>query len=890
MGETQRDFAVRMREHWDKIRKGDKSQLVYAHFQSDDRHRNTRIEDMLRFQIIEKIRTDNVPNQDQGLIKKRRLERELYWIAKLRTAYPLGLNDRLQALGISGNATDRNFKDFNCFRITNIFDVKPKKNRGRRKAKKKGNVNSDDFELFKNELVGTFENNRRLLEGTILGKKRIFLEKFAKSRFFGLLPREVQYILENRLDFTRKLRPSKKKIDSIMWKIDFSHKILDDVNIQSVFFMKEVNKLLPSQLQNKSITRPVFSYGRTIGSKILNYNKCLREAEDLSYADIEGMECDCAQDEFVDSHHGHITTGDLNIVRNDKLRQLCSYGSKFREVPVFNRESVKRGFSKNVDELIGKLVRKFKIPKSRFSDWKLKFVDRVCNRIDTMSRIKRWSAPVLSHIECKKELDRLQNRFVITVVDKAAGNFAFTCKKFYFLKLCQELGINNIQPGNDTYQYVNRSEREVCEELAVKLDRYHAAPKESEKRIAMLYHNPKFHKNPVKFRYIAGNVKVVTSSIDETVAKILKMCKGHFMNLCKQYESHSGIRYCFDIEKSADLKSGLDRFQGDARLISINDFSTLYTLFEHDHLVRNMTWLLEKLSKNSGCQAITVGYESAYWARDTSKPCTFSMTEIIEMISLLIGESYIKAFGKIFRQTKGIIMGGKSSGWLSDCSLMVDEFKYIDSKIKNQELEVARSFKGLNRYRDDCTALNIDNFRDIAREIYPPSLELSQENVDLTKATVLDMNVTISEGRFRTKVYNKTDSFPFSVVTMPFLDSNISAKICYKVFYSQILRYQRLCTFVNDFIDRARSLANTLMQRGYVKSRLAKEFRQVIGNYRSEFERWSIPTDCQEWFNNILDNPHSDTLTTSSAVPSGIVPFSQPNPTLIGPRFNTFSQ
>ena len=85
------------------------------------------------------------------------------------------------------------------------------------------------------------------------------------------------------------------------------------------------------------------------------------------------------------------------------------------------------------------------------------------------------------------------------MVDKAAGNFAFTCKKFYFLKLCQELGINNIQPGNDTYLYVNRSEQEVCEELAVKLDRYHAAPKESEKKIAMLYHNPKFHKNPVKF-------------------------------------------------------------------------------------------------------------------------------------------------------------------------------------------------------------------------------------------------------------------------------------------------------------------------------------------------------------------------------------------------------
>ena len=81
VGETVREFGIRMREHWDKIRKGDKSQVVYSHFQSDERHRNCQIEDMLRFQIIEKIKTDDIANQDDALIRKRRLERELFWIA-----------------------------------------------------------------------------------------------------------------------------------------------------------------------------------------------------------------------------------------------------------------------------------------------------------------------------------------------------------------------------------------------------------------------------------------------------------------------------------------------------------------------------------------------------------------------------------------------------------------------------------------------------------------------------------------------------------------------------------------------------------------------------------------------------------------------------------------
>ena len=528
-----------------------------------------------------------------------------------------------------------------------------------------------------------------------------------------------------------------------------------------------------------------------------------------------------------------------------------------------------------------------KVPTAKFKIWKSKVLAQFNAKIDLLARTKQFEPPVLSDRSCKNELDRLQSNYVITVVDKAAGNFAFTCKKFYFLRLAQELGLHNDQPGNDTYELQDRTEQEICEELVNKLDKYGSLPDDSDKKVALLYHNPKFHKNPIKFRFIAGNVKIVTSQLDATVAKILKMCKGHFINLCKKYESLSGIRYCFDIEKSGDLKDGLDRFMGDARSISINDFSTLYTLFEHDHLIRNMTWLLERLSKNSGCGSVKVSYDKAYWTRDTNKDNTFCVAEIIEMIQLLIGESYIKAFGKNFRQIKGIIMGGKCSGWLSDCSLMVDEFKYIDKIVKNGDLVLAHKFKGLNRYRDDCTALNIDDFRTLAQDIYPPSLELSQENDDMSQAAVLDMFVSVRDGYFKTKVYNKTDSFPFNVVSMPFLESNISLKVCYKVFFSQVLRYQRLCSFKHDFEDRVYSLGKSLEERGYKMDKLGKEFRQVVSNYRSEFERWDIPINSLSWFTSIFANP-SDIPPPSRL--TNITPFSQPTTINTEIRFVTLSQ
>ena len=55
VGETSRPANVRWNEHLGKIRRNDKSQLIYSHFNCDDSHRNTPLERRLRFQIIEKF-------------------------------------------------------------------------------------------------------------------------------------------------------------------------------------------------------------------------------------------------------------------------------------------------------------------------------------------------------------------------------------------------------------------------------------------------------------------------------------------------------------------------------------------------------------------------------------------------------------------------------------------------------------------------------------------------------------------------------------------------------------------------------------------------------------------------------------------------------------------
>ena len=88
-------------------------------------------------------------------------------------------------------------------------------------------------------------------------------------------------------------------------------------------------------------------------------------------------------------------------------------------------------------------------------------------------------------------------------------------------------------------------------------------------------------------------------------------------------------------------------------------FSTLYTLFDHEHLLSNITWLLHKLSKNSNLHHIRIGVDKAWWVPGSSEGIVFCLDDVFEMIDYLVRNSYIKAFGNLFRQAKGVIMGVK---------------------------------------------------------------------------------------------------------------------------------------------------------------------------------------------------------------------------------------
>ena len=87
-----------------------------------------------------------------------------------------------------------------------------------------------------------------------------------------------------------------------------------------------------------------------------------------------------------------------------------------------------------------------------------------------------------------------------------------------------------------------------------------------------------------------------------------------------------------------------------------------------------------------------------------------------------------------------------------------------------------------------CYALSVWEIKIIIK------LEIKDITDTDTSASYLDLHLEIdSEGRLRTKLYDKRDDFNFPIVNYLFICSNIPAAPAYGVYISQLIQYSRAC-------------------------------------------------------------------------------------------------
>ena len=103
-------------------------------------------------------------------------------------------------------------------------------------------------------------------------------------------------------------------------------------------------------------------------------------------------------------------------------------------------------------------------------------------------------------------------------------------------------------------------------------------------------------------------------------------------------------------------------------------------------------------------------------------------------------------------------------------------------------------------------------------------LQLNKANTSDTEAPFLDLHLSISNGFVSSKIYDKRDDIDFDIVNFPFLDGDVPRRPSYGVYISQLIRFARVCSHVNDFNTRNKCLTAKLLKQSYRYHKLRKAF------------------------------------------------------------------
>ena len=123
--------------------------------------------------------------------------------------------------------------------------------------------------------------------------------------------------------------------------------------------------------------------------------------------------------------------------------------------------------------------------------------------------------------------------------------------------------------------------------------------------------------------------------------------------------------------------------------------------------------------------------------------------------------------------------------------------------------------------------MNIDNnfFDSMVNRIYPSELQLNKANVSDTEASFLDLHLSISDGFVQTKIYDKRDDFDFDIVNFPFLDGDSPRSTSYGVYISQLIRFARVSSHVDDFNTCNMVLTAKPLRQGYRYHKIRRRFQ-----------------------------------------------------------------
>ena len=387
-------------------------------------------------------------------ITKERKRREDTWMLNLRTVYPYGLNDSLNFTPDVPGAS--------CDGVNGVVGkLFPSLSRFHSRSARIHNHNStqsDNVDFLSNIKLcldmdpgSSAFNIRKLLTSmrkSHLKKIALQLNEFLSNVSCDFLYFQWYRMALDIIETKLYILPKSKKVKSIPKNkmcIPFMNKALDFINLPKILRSSDVLKNTPHVLELEDMPMVIYSLCEPIRSSILNYKQFVKQLDlDLFCRDSKSVLCQCKNysNQFIDPSCNHVLTGDLGIIKNNKLRKLISKGPKYREPENVDWIEAKNVIQVALESFIQSVCSSKGISPPYFDNWKFVVLSIIDSKISHFSsRVNsRQVHKVLENSIVKRELKELQKCFILVPIDKAANNIAFICKQHYASILRVELG------------------------------------------------------------------------------------------------------------------------------------------------------------------------------------------------------------------------------------------------------------------------------------------------------------------------------------------------------------------------------------------------------------------------------------------------------------------
>ena len=609
---------------------------------------------------------------------------------------------------------------------------------------------------------------------------------------------------------------------------------------------------LPKELQEKDdIPSVAMKLDPPIRNKILNYRQTVSSLhieidDDVAFLS-EQLSCECSQSPFCDPHHQHVVTGDLRFIRNDKLRKLFSKGLNYRENKSTNYSKCRKEIECSIASFTASTAIKYRnLTPEHFKNWEeivlLKLLSRV--RDLQVKHTFQQTKPTLDDDDVKMYLTELHKNFVIVPIDKASNNIAIICKKFYVSRLLDELGV----PGNtsDTYKLASKSIDSIIKNNVSLCDKYGLELTEAQITLPFMYWMPKMHYSPSRARFIVASSKCSSKPLSQAVSKVFKLLFHQVQNFHAKSTFYKNYNRFWVIENSSPIIDKLNNIntKKKAKDISTYDFSTLYTKLQHSDLVCVLKHIIDFCQKGGGRKEdgnrryISFSKRDAFWCKKRCGKMCFSMPELKALTDHLITETYFEVGNLVFRQSIGIPMGIDPAPFWANLYLYKYESDHVTKLIKSDKTR-ALKYRHATRFIDDeCNLNDSGEFSRSFHLIYPSDLHLKCEHNGI-HATFLELDISIVDGLFVYKLYDKRDDFPFHIIRMPDKNGNIPLHVFYGSIMSEFLRIARATLLFSDFLPRAKALFERMVNQGGEKRRVLAQIQRVIQRHPEPFNKFA---------------------------------------------------